>query len=61
MKAIDTNILIRFLARDDEMQAGLVYRRLKRAEAEKQVLLIHLPVVLATIWNLSTTCREMRY
>ena len=55
MKAINTNILIRFLARDDEEQAALVYRRLKRAEAENEVLLVPLLVVLETIWVLEST------
>jgi predicted nucleic-acid-binding protein len=54
MKAIDTNILIRFLVRDDEKQSGLVYRRLKRAEAKKEILLIPLLVVLETVWVLES-------
>lgn len=54
MKAIDTNIVVRFLVRDDEKQATLVYRRLKDAEAKKEVLLVPLLVVLETIWVLET-------
>ena len=54
MKAIDTNILIRFLIRDDEQQAKLVRRRLKNAEAEKEVLFVPLLVVIETIWVLES-------
>jgi len=34
MKAIDTNILVRFLVGDDDKQARLVYRRLKGAQSK---------------------------
>lgn len=54
MKAIDTNIVVRFLVRDDEKQAALVYRRLKNAEAKKEVFLVPLLVVLETIWVLES-------
>jgi len=37
MKAIDTNILIRFLIGDDELQAKKVYTISKTAESEKKV------------------------
>ena len=40
MKAIDTNILIRFLTRDDERQSQIVYKRFKQAEIEKEILFI---------------------
>jgi predicted nucleic-acid-binding protein len=54
MKAIDSNIVVRFLVRDDEKQATLVYRRLKDAEGKKEVLLVPLLVVLETIWVLES-------
>lgn len=54
MKAIDTNVLVRFLVRDDEHQATLVYRRLKKAEINKEVLFVPLLVVLETIWVLES-------
>ena len=60
MIAIDTNILVRFLVRDDEKQAGLVYRRLKRAEAKKEALFVPLLVVLETIWVLESVYNELR-
>ncbi len=54
MKAIDTNILVRFLVRDDEQQAESVYKRFKKAEADKEVLLVPLLVVLETVWVLES-------
>ncbi len=54
MIALDTNILIRFLVRDDERQAGIVYKRLKKAEDNDECLFIPLLVVLETIWVLQS-------
>ena len=60
MTAIDTNILIRFLVRDDARQADRVYRRLKQAEASHERLLIPLLVVLETIWVLESAYTRPR-
>ncbi len=54
MKALDTNVLIRFLVRDDEKQAKIVYRIFKQAESDKEVLFIPLMVVLETVWVLES-------
>ena len=54
MIALDTNIIIRFLVRDDEKQAQAVYRRFKRAESEGETLFVPLAVVLETIWVLES-------
>ena len=54
MKAIDTNILIRFLVGDDEMQAKKVYSILKKAESGKKDLFVPLLVVLEMIWVLES-------
>jgi predicted nucleic-acid-binding protein len=54
MKGLDTNILVRFLVRDDEQQATVVYNILKNAEATKKVLFIPLLVVLELIWVLES-------
>ncbi|MBU4315650.1 MAG: type II toxin-antitoxin system VapC family toxin [Proteobacteria bacterium] len=54
MKALDTNILIRFLVNDDEKQAGAVYKKLKHAEAEKELLFVPILVVLETLWVLES-------
>jgi predicted nucleic-acid-binding protein len=54
MKAIDTNILIRFLTGDDELQAKKVYEIFKNAESEKKELFVPLLVVLEMIWVLES-------
>ncbi|HDM77459.1 MAG TPA: PIN domain-containing protein, partial [Deltaproteobacteria bacterium] len=54
MKGIDTNILIRFLVGDDELQAKTVYNLFKRAEAEKKELFVPLLVMLELIWVLES-------
>ncbi len=54
MIAVDTNILVRFLVRDDEAQATAVYERLKKAEQRGEVLFIPLIVLVETIWVLES-------
>lgn len=54
MIAIDTNILIRFLVKDDQKQSELVYQRFKQAENKHEILFIPLLVVLEVIWVLQT-------
>ena len=54
MKALDTNILIRFLVKDDVSQAEAVYRLFKRAESDKITFFVPLLVMLKTIWVLSS-------
>ena len=54
MKAIDTNILIRFLVGDDELQAKKVYSIFKKTESEKKELFVPLLVVLEMIWVLES-------
>ena len=60
MIALDTNVLVRFLVRDDEKQARIVYARFKRAEAERESLFIPLLVVLETIWVLESAYDRSR-
>jgi predicted nucleic-acid-binding protein len=54
MKALDTNVLVRFLVRDDEKQAAMVKRMLLDAEKSNEQLFIPLAVTLETIWVLSS-------
>jgi predicted nucleic-acid-binding protein len=54
MKAVDTNILIRFITKDDENQAKLVYQLFKQAEQTEQKLFVPLLVVLEVIWVLQS-------
>lgn len=63
MIALDTNVIVRFLVRDDEKQARVVYRRFKQAESDKEPLFVPLVVVLESIWVLQSayekSCDEM--
>ena len=60
MTALDTNVLVRFLVRDDDAQARLAYNRLKQAEASRETLFVSLPVTLETIWVLESVYRYSR-
>ena len=60
MKALDTNILVRFLVRDDENQAVTVYRLFKKAELEKTAFFVPMLVVLETIWVLEAVYQISR-
>jgi len=61
MKAIDTNILIRFLTGDDEVQSKKVYLLFKKAELEKKEFFVPLIVMLETIWVLESVYEVSRY
>ena len=54
MIALDTNIIVRFLVRDDEKQSQSVYARFKQAEKDRETLLIPFLVLLETIWVLES-------
>lgn len=54
MKALDTNILVRFLVKDDEKQAKAVYSLFKQAESAGETVFVPLAVVLETIWVLES-------
>jgi predicted nucleic-acid-binding protein len=54
MKAVDTNVIVRFLVRDDERQAQIVYRTFKQVENNKEALFVPLLVVIETIWVLES-------
>jgi len=60
MKALDTNVLVRFLVKDDEQQAQTVYRKFKQAEAENDVFFIPVLVVLETVWVLESVYEVTR-
>ena len=45
MKALDTNVLVRFLVKDDEQQAKTVYRLFKQAESKAEAFFIPILVV----------------
>ena len=52
MKAVDTNVLVRFLVKDDAEQAQQVYSVFKQAENQQQRLFVPILVVLEMIWVL---------
>jgi predicted nucleic-acid-binding protein len=54
MNAVDTNILIRFLIRDDEHQANLAYGLFKQTEQSGDMLFVPIAVVLEMIWVLES-------
>ena len=54
MIALDTNILVRFLVRDDKKQAEAVYRRFLQAEKSGEQLFVPLLVLLETLWVLES-------
>ena len=54
MKALDTNVLIRFLVRDDPARAAKVDQLFDEAQERGRSFLVTLPVVLEIIWVLRT-------
>ena len=60
MKALDANILVRFLTNDDEKQAQKVYVILKQAEQDKETLFVPQLVVLELIWVLESAYQVSR-
>ena len=60
MKALDTNVLVRFLVKDDERQAQAVYRKFRQSETNREVLFIPVLVVLETIWVLESAYEVTR-
>jgi len=54
MTALDTNVLVRFLVRDDEWQARIVLARFRRAESGRERLWVPLVVTLELLWVLDS-------
>jgi len=54
VKALDTNILVRFLIQDDVNQANKVIQLFTKAEQNNETLYIPLLVVLEVIWVLQS-------
>lgn len=54
MKAVDTNVLVRFLVGDDEQQARKVYDIFRQAEQEGEQFYVPLLVVLELLWVLES-------
>lgn len=60
MKAIDTNVLVRFLVNDDQKQAQAVRRIFSRAEEQDEVFFVPLLAVMETIWVLDAAYEVSR-
>ena len=60
MKALDTNVLVRFLVDDDKKQSQKVNQLLTQAEQTKQPLLVTSLVVLELIWVLDAVYGVIR-
>lgn len=60
MIAVDTNVVIRFLVRDEERQAEAVRKRFKQAERNRERLFVPLLVILETIWVLESAYDKTR-
>ncbi|VAX08995.1 hypothetical protein MNBD_GAMMA26-2237 [hydrothermal vent metagenome] len=54
MKALDTNVLVRFLVNDDKTQAELALKLISAAEAKRDVLFVSELVLLELIWVLES-------
>jgi len=54
MKGLDTHILIRYLTRDDEIQANKVKKLFKDKEASNEKLFVSLAVALEIMWVLKS-------
>ena len=60
MIALDTNIVIRFLTRDDPKQSQIVFERFEQAEQCGDSFFIPLVVVLETVWVLESVYQKSR-
>jgi predicted nucleic-acid-binding protein len=60
MKALDTNVLVRFLINDDKFQAARVRSIFEQAEQEGQVFFVAVPVVLELLWVLAAVYERPR-
>lgn len=55
MKAVETNVLIRFLTGDDERQSEEAYTLFGDAELERKQFFVPLVVVLESVYEVSRT------
>lgn len=60
MKAIDTNVLVRFLVNDDRAQAERVRQLFATAEQRHDVFYVPLLVLLETMWVLESAYQVKR-
>jgi predicted nucleic-acid-binding protein len=58
--AVDTNVIVRLLTRDDEQQFSVVQRLLRQARTQQQSVMVALLVVLETEWVLRSRYRKTK-
>jgi len=60
MNAVDTNVLVRFIVKDDMRQANTAYDLFRRVEKEREQLFIPIAVVLEIVWVLESSYNVSR-
>ena len=60
MRALDTNVLVRYLVVDDEAMASRALRLFKEAEGLGEAFLVTTPVLLESLWVLRSKYRLLR-
>ena len=60
MKALDTNVLLRYLVEDDPVQARQAARIIEDARRREEQLFLPLLVICETVWVLSRRYRQAR-
>ena len=60
MKALDTDIIVRFLINDDKARANRIRQMFRQAERDKEIFFVPVPVVLEMIRVLESVYRVER-
>ena len=60
MRALDTNVLIRFVTVDDANQAAVVERLFAECHRNREHLFISIPVLCELVWVLKTGLRQTK-
>jgi predicted nucleic-acid-binding protein len=60
MRALDTNVLVRFVTNDDAGQAAIVERLFAKCQRSRERLFISTPVMCELVWVLKNGLRQTR-
>jgi predicted nucleic-acid-binding protein len=60
MRALDTNVLVRFVTNDDEGQAAVVERLFAECQRNREHLFISAPVICELVWVLKNGVGQTR-
>jgi len=60
MRAIDTNVLVRFVTNDDAAQAAIVERLFAECQRNHEHLFISTPVICELVWVLKNGLRQSK-